>query len=76
MIINASGTITYVNDMYVQYSGYEKEDLVGKYYRDAGLNHDHHELLETIKAEKYGEDSLKWGRSIISHTGYRKQLCR
>ncbi|MED4000991.1 diguanylate cyclase domain-containing protein [Priestia aryabhattai] len=61
MIINASGTITYVNDMYVQYSGYEKEDLVGKYYRDAGLNHDHRELLETIKSGKVWRGQLEMG---------------
>ncbi|RBN36092.1 sensor domain-containing diguanylate cyclase, partial [Priestia megaterium] len=61
MIINASGTITYVNDMYVQYSGYEKEDLLGKYYRDAGLHHNHDELLETIKSGKVWRGQLEMG---------------
>jgi PAS domain-containing protein len=52
MILDANGTITYINDMYIRYSDYQKEDLLGKYYRDAGLRHDLSELRETIKSGK------------------------
>ncbi|MED4153916.1 diguanylate cyclase [Priestia aryabhattai] len=59
MILDANGTITYINDMYIRYSEYQKEDLLGKYYRDAGLRHDLSELRETIKSGKVWRGELE-----------------
>jgi PAS domain S-box-containing protein len=59
MIIAVNGNITYINDMYMRYSGYKKEDLLGQYYRDVGLGHDHSELFETIKSGKVWRGELE-----------------
>ncbi|MCG0056728.1 PAS domain-containing protein, partial [Escherichia coli] len=59
MILDANGTITYINDMYIRYSDYQKGDLLGKYYRDAGLRHDLSELRETIKSGKVWRGELE-----------------
>ncbi|MEE6133359.1 sensor domain-containing protein [Priestia sp. GS2] len=47
--VNKKGYVTYVNDMFVDISGYSEDEAIGSYYGDVGLNTEHEELLRTIR---------------------------